>query len=112
MRHMNGYDKSLKTEDIVRRYQDGESVYAIAKSLGKSQSTIIYRLKQSGVYESNAERMRREKELAGFDCCKEMEELQRAVSEHKVGSLEQLAAFVCEHCSGCEQLTWRCEKMR
>lgn len=110
MRHVNGYDKSLKTEDIVRRYQDGESVYSIAKSLGKSQSTIIYRLKQSGVYESNAERIRREKELAGFNCSKEFNTLNEAVNEHKSGSLMQLAEFIYEQCSGCEYLTWRCEK--
>lgn len=48
--HENGYRTDIKTTDVVKRFKNGETPYRIAKSYKVSQATIIYRLKQSGVY--------------------------------------------------------------
>lgn len=111
MKHVNGYKKGIRTEDIVRRYQSGESVYSIAKSYETSQSTVIYRLKQSGVYESSVERMRRQEELEGVKCTEELRRLLGDLEARKADSMFAVAEFVYTHCNGCEYATCRCERM-
>lgn len=44
---------SFSNDEVIRRYQAGETAYKIAKDLGAEQMTIIARLKRAGVYMGN-----------------------------------------------------------
>lgn len=44
------FNTEVRTEDIIKAYQLGETPNQIANKCGMTQSAIIYRLKQAGVY--------------------------------------------------------------
>lgn len=44
------FNTEVRTEDIIKAYQLGETPNQIAQKCGMTQSAIIYRLKQAGVY--------------------------------------------------------------
>ena len=44
------FNTDVHTEDIIKAYQLGETPNQIAQKCGMTQSAIIYRLKQAGVY--------------------------------------------------------------
>ena len=44
------FNNEVRTEDIIKAYQLGETPNQIAQKCGMTQSAIIYRLKQAGVY--------------------------------------------------------------
>lgn len=44
------FNTEVHTEDIIKAYQLGETPNQIAQKCGMTQSAIIYRLKQAGVY--------------------------------------------------------------
>ena len=46
------FNNEVHTEDIIKAYQLGETPNQIAQKCGMTQSAIIYRLKQAGVYVS------------------------------------------------------------
>ena len=110
MKHLNGYKSDIRTEELVNRYQNGESVYSISKTLGVSVAFVLYRLKSVGVYEDKKTRQRREEEMQGFKCFNELNELKERVNQHEVDSMINYAKFISDKCVGCKYATWRCEK--
>ena len=55
------FNTEVRTEDIIKAYQLGETPNQIAKKCGMTQSAIIYRLKSAGVYISKGKPGRPEK---------------------------------------------------
>lgn len=55
------FNTDVHTEDIIKAYQLGETPNQIAQKCGMTQSAIIYRLKQAGVYISKGKPGRPEK---------------------------------------------------